>query len=99
MGVLGLFYGGGFSQLVAEFVGVTTCFVTLSALSLMVFYVVKAVLSTHRVPAEVELEGLDIPEMGIPGYCGVVLDKQSETPLPKGEHLPLKTSPATMAKV
>jgi Amt family ammonium transporter len=99
MGVLGLFYGGGFSQLLAEFVGVTTCFVTLSVLSLIVFQVVKLILGTHRVVPEVELDGLDIPEMGITGYCGVVMDKQAETPLPKGEHIPLKQSAGMMAKV
>jgi Amt family ammonium transporter len=80
MGVLGLFYGGGFSQLVAEFVGVLTCFITLSVLSVIVFYVVKAILGTHRVIEEVELDGLDIPEMGIPGYGGITMDKDSETP-------------------
>ncbi len=82
-GVMGLFYGGGFSQLTAEFIGVLTCFVTLSVLSLIVFYIVKAILGTHRVEPEVELEGLDVPEMGVAGYCGVVMDKQSETPTSK----------------
>jgi Amt family ammonium transporter len=82
-GVVGLFYGGGFSQLIAEFVGVTTCFITLSILSLIVYKIVKLILGTHRVPEEVELDGLDIPEMGITGYCGVVMDKQSETPRAK----------------
>jgi Amt family ammonium transporter len=85
MGVLGLFYGGGFSQLIAEFVGVLTCFITLSVLSLVVFKVVNLILGTHRVVREVELDGLDIPEMGITGYSGIVMDKQAETPLPKGE--------------
>jgi len=28
----------------------------------------------------VEIEGLDIPEMGVAGYAGMVMDKQSETP-------------------
>ena len=83
MGVLGLFYGGGFSQLIAEFIGVLTCFVTLSVLSIIVFYIVKAILGTHRVTEETEIEGLDIPEMGIAGYCGVQMDKDSETPRSK----------------
>jgi len=82
-GVKGLFYGGGWSQLEAEFVGVLTCFITLSLLSFFVYYVVKLILGTHRVTADVELEGLDVPEMGIAGYCGVVMDKQSETPTSK----------------
>ncbi len=83
MGVYGLFYGGGFSQLIAEFVGVLTCFVTLSVLSLIVFTIVKLILGGHRVIEEVEIDGLDIPEMGINGYCGVQMDKDSETPRSK----------------
>jgi Amt family ammonium transporter len=35
--VTGLFYGGGLSQFWAELIGVVTCFVTLSVLSLVVF--------------------------------------------------------------
>jgi Amt family ammonium transporter len=37
----------------------------------------------NRVKAEDELDGLDIPEMGVEGYCGIKLDKNSETPLSK----------------
>jgi Amt family ammonium transporter len=32
---------------------------------------------------EVEIEGLDVPEMGVPGYSGVQMDKDSETPMLK----------------
>jgi Amt family ammonium transporter len=84
--VKGLFYGGGFSQLIAEFIGVTTCFVTLSILAYIV-YKIAEVLVGNRVSHETEIEGLDIPEMGIPGYSGVVMDKQSETPMLKGDTL------------
>jgi Amt family ammonium transporter len=35
----------------------------------------------NRVSVEVEIEGLDVPEMGVPGYGGMVMDKQSETPI------------------
>jgi ammonium transporter, Amt family len=84
--VRGLFYGGGLSQFWAELIGVTTCFVTLGVLAFVVFKVVE-VLVGNRVDREVELDGLDIPEMGVTGLCGVVMDKQSETPMPKGEHI------------
>jgi Amt family ammonium transporter len=84
--VKGLFYGGGFSQLIAEFIGVTTCFVTLAILSIIV-YKVAEVLVGNRVSHETEIEGLDLPEMGIPGYAGFVMDKQSETPMLKGDTL------------
>jgi ammonium transporter, Amt family len=33
------------------------------------------------VDIETEIEGLDIPEMGITGYSGIQLDKASETPM------------------
>ena len=38
---------------------------------------------THRPDVAVEIEGLDIPEMGCLGYCGVVMDKASESPTSK----------------
>jgi Amt family ammonium transporter len=37
----------------------------------------------NRVAPEVELYGLDLPEMGIDGYSGVKMDKNAETPLSK----------------
>ena len=84
--VKGLFYGGGFSQLIAEFIGVSVCFVTLSILSIIV-YKLAEVLVGNRVSHETEIEGLDIPEMGVPGYSGMVMDKQAETPMLKGDTL------------
>jgi Amt family ammonium transporter len=80
--VRGLFYGGGMSQFWAELIGVIVCFVTLSVLSIIVYYIAE-VLVGNRVSLEVEIEGLDVPEMGVPGYAGVVMDKQAETPMPK----------------
>ena len=35
----------------------------------------------NRVEPEVEMLGLDLPEMGIEGYSGIRLDKNAETPL------------------
>jgi Amt family ammonium transporter len=84
--VRGLFYGGGIGQFIAEFIGVTTCFITLSALSLLVYYIAEKLVG-NRVSHEVEIEGLDLPEMGVPGYAGFVMDKQSETPMLKGDTL------------
>ncbi len=80
--VKGLFYGGGMGQFWAELIGVTTCFVTLSVMALIV-YKIAEVLVGNRVSVEVEIEGLDVPEMGVPGYAGMVMDKQSETPMVK----------------
>jgi Amt family ammonium transporter len=80
--VRGLFYGGGFSQLWAECIGVITCFVTLSILSLIAYRIAESMVG-NRVSVEVEIEGLDIPEMGVTGYAGMVMDKASETPVTK----------------
>ncbi len=77
--VAGLFYGGGLTQFWAELIGVTTCFVTLSILSIIVYWVIEKTVG-NRVSVEVEIEGLDVPEMGVAGYAGMVMDKQSETP-------------------
>jgi Amt family ammonium transporter len=77
--VRGLFYGGGMGQFWAELIGVTVCFVTLTVLSLLVYYIAE-VLVKNRVSKEVEIAGLDLPEMGAPGYSGFVLDRAAETP-------------------
>ena len=78
--VTGLFYGGGMSQFWAELIGVVTCFVTLSILSVIVYYIAEKLVG-NRVSKAVEIAGLDIDEMGAPGYAGVVMDKQGETPV------------------
>jgi Amt family ammonium transporter len=77
--VRGLFYGGGLGQFWAELIGVTTCFVTLSVLAWIVYKIAEVTVG-NRVSVDVEIEGLDVPEMGVPGYAGMVMDKQSETP-------------------
>ncbi len=82
MGVIGCLYGGGMSQLWAECIGVITCFVTLAILSLITYYIAELIVG-NRVSEEVEIEGLDVPEMGVAGYNGFVMDKQSETPMAK----------------
>jgi Amt family ammonium transporter len=80
--VKGLFYGGGMGQLWAELIGVTTCFITLSILSIIVYFIAEKIVG-NRVSLEDEIEGLDVPEMGVPGYGGFVMDKQAETPMAK----------------
>jgi Amt family ammonium transporter len=78
--VTGLFYGGGMSQFWAELIGVTTCFITLSLLSIFVYFVIEKIVG-NRVSKEVEIQGLDLPEMGAPGYAGFVADHKAETPV------------------
>jgi Amt family ammonium transporter len=82
--VRGLFYGGGMSQFWAESVGVLTCFITLALITIIVFKVIGLMIGDHRPSVEVEIGGLDIPEMGVYGYSGMVMDKEAETPHPKG---------------
>jgi ammonium transporter, Amt family len=78
--VTGLFYGGGMGQFWAELIGVTTCFVTLSVLSIIVYFIAEKLVG-NRVSKEVEIQGLDMPEMGAPGYSGMVMDHKAETPV------------------
>jgi Amt family ammonium transporter len=80
--VTGLFYGGGINQFWAELIGVVTCFITLSLVSIAVFKIADLIVG-NRVSLDTEIEGLDIPEMGVLGYSGIVLDKLAETPHPR----------------
>jgi ammonium transporter, Amt family len=77
-GVTGLLYGDG-KQFVAELVGVVACFVYLAIISTIVFKITDAICG-NRVPSEVEWQGLDLPEMGVAGYSGFVMDRAAETP-------------------
>jgi Amt family ammonium transporter len=77
--VKGLFYGDP-SQFLAQCIGIATNFVYVGLISLVVFKLID-ILAGNRVDKEAEVDGLDIPEMGVPGYSGVQLDKASETPI------------------
>jgi ammonium transporter, Amt family len=66
-GVTGLFYGDA-KQLIAQFVELGTGTLWNVVVGGIAFYVIGKVLGSNRVPAEVELAGLDTPEMGAPGY-------------------------------
>jgi ammonium transporter, Amt family len=46
-----------------------------------VFWIAGLLVGGNRVSAATEMQGLDIPEMGVPGYSGVKMDKPSETML------------------
>jgi len=65
-GVTGLFYGDT-SQLVAQLMGVATLIGLVFTVVFIVNLFIDAVIG-HRVGAKVELEGLDVPEMGQLGY-------------------------------
>jgi Amt family ammonium transporter len=78
--VTGLFYGGGAGQLFAQMIGVTANIIYVGILGWLMFKFIDKVVG-NRVKPEDELAGLDIPEMGVEGYSGVKMDKNSETPL------------------
>ncbi len=69
--VRGLFYGDA-SQFLAEAIGTMTC-VAFVFTSFYFFFKLVDVLLGNRVPADVELAGLDLPEMGAPGYPDFVI--------------------------
>jgi ammonium transporter, Amt family len=79
--VTGLFFGDP-SQFVAQLIGVTANAVFVGLISFVIFKVIGALVG-NRVTAAEELEGLDVPEMGVVGYSGVKMDKNSETPVSK----------------
>jgi Amt family ammonium transporter len=77
--VKGLFYGDA-SQLIAQCVGVISNIVYVGLLSIVVFKLIEVTVG-HRVDPKAEIDGLDVPEMGAAGYCGIKMDKYSETPV------------------
>ncbi len=64
--VKGLFYGDG-SQLIAQIIGCITLIVWAFGASYVFFKILNAIIPM-RVPANVELEGLDIEETGVLAY-------------------------------
>ena len=62
----GLFYGDA-SQFVAQVIGVVTCFVFVFV-AFYAFFKAYDVIIGIRVSPETEIEGLDVPEMGVHGY-------------------------------
>lgn len=65
--VTGLFYGGGFGQLIAQLIGVVVVVVWAFGLGYILFKVMDLIFGI-RVSPEEELTGLDIPEHGTPAY-------------------------------
>ncbi len=71
-GVTGLLYGGGFSQLAAQLIAVAVIF-TWGTVGGFIFYKVLDMVMGIRVPEHDEINGLDIPEMGVKAYPDFVL--------------------------
>jgi Amt family ammonium transporter len=65
-GVSGLFHGGG-QQLVAQTIGLVACIIWTFVTS-WVFFRIVGVFVGNRVGPTSELQGLDVPELGVVGY-------------------------------
>ncbi|HEX3595544.1 MAG TPA: ammonium transporter [Polyangiaceae bacterium] len=66
-GVTGLFYGDS-RQLIAQLVECGACVAWNVVVGGVIFYAIGKLLGSNRVSAAVEIAGLDVPEMGLPGY-------------------------------
>lgn len=67
--VKGLFYGDS-GQLVAELIGIAANVAYVGLTAAVSFTLIGRLMGGHRVSPEVELAGLDVPEMGVDGYVG-----------------------------
>jgi len=86
---LGLFYGGGFKQLGIQLLGI----ITVAAYTLVVMFIVFKVIDKTiglRVPAEVEIEGLDIHEHGLTSaYAGFAISDATDISMDVNENTDL----------
>jgi len=67
---MGLFFGGGFEQLMYQAIGSLAVGGFTVAFSFIAWYAIAAVTGGIRVHAEEELKGLDISEHGMEAYSG-----------------------------
>jgi len=75
-GVVGLFYGGGLGQLEAQLICVAVLIVWGFGSSYLFFKALDKIMGL-RVSAEVEISGLDIPEMGMLAYPDFVFNPEN----------------------
>jgi Amt family ammonium transporter len=68
--IKGLFNGGGTDQLVAQAIGSLTCVVVIMAVGLALMYAIRQLPGSYnlRIEPDLELEGIDIAEHGLPAY-------------------------------
>lgn len=72
--VTGLFYGDA-GQLAAQLVSIVINFSWAFGATMILFSIYKR-FNSMRVAPEVEIIGLDVPEFGVPGYSGVVMEPE-----------------------
>ncbi|WLD92836.1 ammonium transporter [Alkalihalobacillus sp. AL-G] len=78
VGSPGLFYGGGFSQLGVQLMGVTVSGAYAFIMSYLILIVIKKSMKGLRVTEEEEIVGLDISEHGSYGYPEILLVDQEK---------------------
>jgi Amt family ammonium transporter len=78
--VTGLFYGDA-SQLGAQAISLAVCFAWGFGLTTVLFGAYKMVTSM-RVSPEAEIQGLDVPEFGVRGYAGFVMERELHGAIP-----------------
>jgi ammonium transporter, Amt family len=93
--VTGLLYGQP-SQFVAQFIGVATNFIVVGVLSFIIYKLINLI-TPMRVSAEVEIAGLDVPEVGCPGYVGDIPETGMHKS-PEPAHMHESVAIATEAK-
>lgn len=67
--VKGLFYGDS-GQFFASLIGIGANIAYVGVFAGVAFFIIGKLMGGHRVAPEVELAGLDVPEMGVDGYVG-----------------------------
>ncbi|MEW9668224.1 ammonium transporter [Ammoniphilus sp. 3BR4] len=67
-GLPGLFYGGGWTQLGVQAMGIATCGLYSFAVSYLILWIMKKMMNGLRVTEEEEIIGLDLSEHGGYGY-------------------------------
>jgi Amt family ammonium transporter len=78
--VRGLFYSGGPKQLLCQLIAIGACVAWTILVGGFIFAVLDRVLGSNRVHPEVEISGLDVPEMGAPGYPEFIQHLSPENP-------------------
>ena len=93
----GLFYGGGFAQLGTQLLGLITVDVYVVVVMFIIFKIIDKTIGL-RVPAEVEIDGLDIHEHGLTSaYSGFSISDPTYAEMSVNENTDLGEDDITMA--
>ncbi len=93
----GLFYGGGFAQLGTQLLGLITVDVYVVVVMFLIFKIIDKTIGL-RVPAEVEIDGLDIHEHGLASaYAGFSISDANAAAMVPNENTDLGEDDASKA--